>query len=221
MSEFETSNIPSDKKAGWKLTAIELSVSGNETILRRLVLENERFGKLEYGLHPSGLYDVWAFHQAEGGGVLTVPFCHTSDGELLVGLILEKRPNMNEGKPVPCAIGGFVNPGESAEAAQEREAGEEAGIDAAKATELDGSPANCNRAFWVTQKGQGDKFWGLELPESHLIKKDGVWHLNPDTCLPDFKKPEDVAFFPWREAIKETPDGIAKAAIAQLLANIL
>lgn len=211
---FQISPIPSEKDPGWKAL-----VNGEEVVLRHLLLES-RFGRLEYGQRPEG-YDAWAFREAGGGGAVTVPYCYDTNGELLVGLLLEKRANMGP-KPCWCVIGGFVDPGEAHEEAQARETQEETGLQTAKAKELGGKTTNANRAFFVADASQGEgvRAYASKLPFEWLEKDEEGYKLSKSASF-DHKKAEAVRFFPWREAVKKSPDALARAAIAQLLATLL
>ncbi len=104
-------------------------------------------------------------------------------------------------EPVWCAIGGFVDPGESHNEAQAREAGEESRLDTAMAEELAGMATNANRAFFIADAstGEGVRAYGLALPFNWL-KADGKgFKLNDAALLSDFKKASDVRLFRWRD----------------------
>lgn len=98
---FEMSQIPKDKVRGWSVLVDGEGVQAGKVEI------SSKFGTLTYGLRPEG-YDGWAFREQGGGGAVTVPYAHTPEGELLIGLLLEKRANMGD-EPVWCAIGGFVS----------------------------------------------------------------------------------------------------------------
>jgi len=215
METFEMRPIPEEKGRGWvvKIDGVRQMVSSVEL--------SSKFGTLSYGLRPEG-YDAWVFRETGGGGVVTLPYAHTPEGRLLVGVLLEKRANMGD-EPVWCAIGGFVEPDEMHQRVQAREAGEEAGLDAAKATELPGMATNANRAFFVADAsaGEGMHAYGLSLPFEWLKADGESYKLKDATMLSGFKKASDVQFFQWRETIRVTADAMARSAIAQLLAIVL
>lgn len=212
---FEMGQIPDDKGRGWTVL-----VDGEERKVSNIEISS-KFGTLTYGLRPEG-YDGWAFREQGGGGAVTVPYAHTPDGELLVGLLLEKRANMGD-QPVWCAIGGFVDPGETHKQAQAREAGEESGLNTAKAEELAGMATNANRAFFVAdaKAGEGVHAYGLALPYGWLEEDGESFRLKDAALLPGFKKVSDVRLFRWRDAIGRSPDALARSAISQLLATVL
>lgn len=213
---FEIGEIPSGKKRGWTVF-----IDGVEQDVK-LIKISSKFGALTYGLRPEG-YDGWAFCEQGRGGAITLPYTFTSSGDLLVGLVAEQRPNMGD-VPVYCAIGGFVEPCESHQTAQAREVAEEAGLDSAQAKELEGVPSNSNRAFFVADAlaQEGVHAFGLRLPFERFKKDTGEsWKLMSATFLPGFKKADDIRFFPWKVAVHTSPDALARAAIAQLIAEVL
>lgn len=212
---FEMNQIPEDKGRGWTVL-----VDGEERKVGIVEIKS-KFGTLTYGLRPEG-YDGWVFREQGGGGAVTVPYTRTPEGELLVGLLLEKRANMGD-KSVWCVIGGFVDPDESHSAAQAREAAEESGLDAAKAEELTGMNTNANRAFFVADAnaGEGVHAYSLSLPFDWLEADGESYKLKDAALLSGFKKAGDVRLFPWRKAIDCSPDALARSAIAQLLAAVL
>jgi len=181
-----------------------------------------RFGTLTYGRRPEG-YDAWVFRETSGGGAVTLPYAVTPEGEILVGLLPEKRPNMGS-MPVLCVVGGFVEPGETHEKAQAREAEQEAGINTVKAKKLGGVGINPNRAFFVADPGAGEgvQAFGLQLPFNMLEADDDLcWKLKSANELASVKKASDLRFFRWRHAAHLSPDGLALAAIAKLIAEVL
>lgn len=213
--DFNMSQIPKDKVRGWTVL-----VDGEKVQAGKVEIMS-KFGVLVYGLRPEG-YDGWAFREQGGGGAVTIPYTHTPDGELLVGLLLEKRANMGD-QPVWCAIGGFIGFGESHQQAQEREAAEESGLNATKAEEFVGMATNANRAFFITDAsiGEGVHAYSLSLPFEWLEADGESFKLKNVALLPGFKKSGDVRLFPWRTAVELSPDALARSAIAQLLASVL
>lgn len=213
---FEMERIPKDKGRGWTVL-----VDGEERAVNKIEIKS-KFGTLIYGLRPEG-YDGWTFREQGGGGAITIPYAYTPQGELLVGLLLEKRANMGD-EPVWCAIGGFIDPGETHKQAQVREANEESGFNTMKTDELTGLRTNPNRAFFIADANanEGVHAYGLALPFDQL-KSDGGWNwkLKDTALLTSFKKANNVRFFRWREAILRSPDALARSAIAQLLAMAL
>lgn len=214
---FEMGQIPEGKGRGWTVL-----VDGEERRVGKVEITS-RFGTLTYGLRTEG-YDGWAFREQGGGGAVTVPFARTPGGELLVGLLLENRPNMGD-QPVWCAIGGFVDPDETHAHAQARKAGVETGLDTAKAEELGGMATNANRAFFVADANasEGVRAYSLEIPFDWLEPDGGDCFKLKDTAplLASFGKASGIRLFRWRNAIRRSPDALARAAIAQLLATHL
>tara|TARA_Y100001970_G_C14151393_1_gene812895 strand:+ start:768 stop:1442 length:675 start_codon:yes stop_codon:yes gene_type:complete len=175
------------------------------------------FGTLQYGWREG--YDGWAFREVGGGGAITVPYFITPEGELYVGLVKENRPNMGS-DPVWCAIGGFVDPGESHEQAQARETVEEVGIDSRQASELPGYPLNANRAFFIAdpRKGEGVRVYGLHLPFSDLERVDNKYKIIAGRQL-NHKSAANLGFFPWQEAVNHA-DALACSGIARVVAKM-
>lgn len=180
---------------------------------------SSKFGTLKYGLRPEG-YDGWAFYGIGGGGSVTIPYARNK-GELFIGLVNENRPNISH-DPVLCAIGGFLDPKETHESAQRREASEEVGINTLKARKLTGVPTCPDRGFFVcnVDKDEGVHSYALEIPFEWLAPQGNGFTLNPEHLL-GVKRESDVIFYHWRTAIALTPDGLARAAIAQLLSEVL
>jgi ADP-ribose pyrophosphatase YjhB (NUDIX family) len=206
--------IPSDKNAGWVV-----EIDGEEQKVGMIKISS-KFGTFVYGLLAAG-YDSWYFYEAGGGGAVTLPYSINENGELYVGLLPEKRPNM--GGIYPCVIGGFLKPGESHAAAQSREADEEAGLNL-QAEALHGVPTNSNRAFFVTdlQAGEGVNAFGMRIPFELLSEaENGSMCLKTDTSLPGYAKSASVIFLPWKEAARLTPDSLARSAMLLLVAEVL
>lgn len=211
---FPVTRIPADQDPGWKIF-----LDGEERRVGLIELVS-KYGRLSFGRRPEG-YTAWAFAETGGGGPVTLPWTRTLAGEILVGLILEKR--MNLGGDRLCAIGGFQKPGETQAAGQAREASEEAGLDTTRAVELPGLPTVSNRLFFVAdpEAGEGTHAYALEVPFGWLVEAPDGYVLGPGRQDPNFKKPEALRFLPWREAVRQTCDSLARSAIAQLVATHL
>lgn len=212
---FEMKALGKGDKKGWTAEVMTsfLGVAWKIKTVRFLELKS-KFGTLRYGKRPEG-FDAWTFEYP--GGAVTVPYAFTPDNELLVALVREARANI-EGGAMFNAIGGFVKPNEAVEEAQTRASEAETGL-VREAEMLSGPHSVADRAFFVSnpETGQGcNRVFGMELPFAELIPAEGGGYAV--ASLGDFKKADDVRFFPWREAVQKTPDGIARAAIAQLLA---
>lgn len=159
-------NIPDDHKRDWTVI-----VDGKRVEVSILELHS-RFGDFYYGLRSEG-FDGWVFHERGGGGSFTIPYAWTPEGELRVGLVLEERPNMSA-QPVLCAIGGFIDSGETHDQAQIREAREETGLDAQRSTKLEGLPANSNRFFFVANPYAGEGMYVCIRIGAILLRTSGI-----------------------------------------------
>jgi ADP-ribose pyrophosphatase YjhB (NUDIX family) len=204
--------LPSGKNRGWKVL-----IDGVEQKVGLIKLISQ-YGDLTYGLRPEG-YDAWVFE--ETGGAITIPYCVTDNGEVLVGLLSENRPNM--GGNVLCAIGGFTDFGETADQTQARETVEETGLEL-KAKKLDGLFLNPNRAFFVADcwDAKGVACFCAKIPSNLLVRdQDKNCFVFDNSENVAFKKASKVYFYSWREAIRITPDALAVALIGRLVATIL
>ena len=167
---------------------------------------------------PEG-YDSWTFAMQDSSVVL--PYTKNPDGEVFIGLIKENRANL--GGEYWCALGGFADPGESFKDAAVRETSEESGMDAQTCVQLPGCPVVEDRLLFVADPKTGEGCnvnYGFLIPCEELKQDaDGNYRLinNPTS----HKKADQLVFFPWKEAVKVTPDGIALAAIAQLLTVVI
>lgn len=218
MSDFEISSIPKDRVCGWTVL-----IDGEPTQVGKLELRNPRVGVLTYGMRPEG-YDGWAFAENGGGGSITIPYCKSPSGDLLVGAILEDRKNM--GGKRWCAIGGFKDPGETPLEAAVREAFEEAGVDfTANMRRLEGQPGNFNRLFSVSdpEADQGVHAFAVEVPytllEPHLDGLGFRADVAPEQRKALLSKGDGhVRFVPWQEAAMRTADVLFSHGLLQLLA---
>ena len=200
-------------------------MDGVEQQVGMIVLESP-YGTLTYGLRPEG-YDSWVFQEQGGGGAVTLPYARIPSGELLVALIGERRANITTADGIAwCVVGGFVDPGETHVQAAAREFGEEVGRESVNTRELPGVPANSNRLFFATDvtAGEGVHAWSMDVPFDRLEpdpESDGCYRFRADAGVTLAKPVDKVRFFPWKEAVRLTPDALARSAIAQLLAEIL
>lgn len=182
-------------------------------------IKHPKYGAIAYGQRPED-YPGLAF--TPPGGVIILPYVIPVDGEFLVGLIKEDRPNMGE-KPVWCGIGGYCNPGEMYHEAAIREFIEETGFNGEiQLEELLGLPMNSDRSLYVAdpQKGEGVHTYCVRILDGELEADKDYFKFKDSVLFPDFKKVNEVRFFPWRKAVLLTADALALAALARLKATI-
>lgn len=166
-------------------------------------------------------FNGFLVRNCNGKGAVTVLWSRDSNERLLIGLVLEKRPNLGP-EPVWCIAGGNLELGESHKEAQIRELHEETGFDTSMAKELPGLPFVEDRVLYVAdaKKGEGNHAYSLEVSLDMLEKdeREAVW--KPKLGLIKHKAESEIRFFPWREAARMSPDALALAAISRLLAEI-
>jgi ADP-ribose pyrophosphatase YjhB (NUDIX family) len=209
-------DIPPGTRRGWAVR-----IDGELVQVQHVEISSPRFGTLEYGLRSEG-YDGWAFFEVGGGGAVVLLYFFSPSGRLMVGLVRESRPNMDE-QPVWCIAGGFVNPGEMHKLGAKREVMEEAGVSTAKTTDL--GKFNPNRAFFVTDGGGGVRAYGMEIPYAWVeLDTDGEntyrWRLKPGVVACGIKPEAELRFFTASDAVKSTMDALALAAIARLICAV-
>ena len=214
---FKMSPIPRDMNQDWEVT-----IDGVRILTSFIQVKNDRYGEFTYGLRPEG-YPSWVFHEVGGGGAVTLPFTFNKDGDLLVGLLSEYRPNMGTGTHL-CVVGGMKDPNETHAQAQTREAEEEAGLGDLEVLELEGVPSNSNRLFWVADlsAGEGVHAWCMRIPFEWLTSdEEGLYRItraDTEAMKQRLGKARSVVFMHWHVAAKKTADVFARAAILQLLA---
>lgn len=206
---FQMKPVPTEKKAGW-----DVSAEKDETGRIVSVVMKSKYGTVTYGERPEG-FDGWVFEESGGGGAVTLPF-FKKDGKLYVGLLKESRLNM--GGETLCIMGGFVDPGESHDQAQVREADEESDLKTEKAAELPGLPMNSNRLFFVAdpKKGEGIHAYALGIHKDMVEERDGLIVFK-ERFLSIHPKAKNVIFMEWQKAIAESADIIALATIGRLV----
>lgn len=235
------STIPDDKKEkrGWKIileTRSEAGVVSEHELTSAVGLRivHEKMGLvLSYGQTSLG-YDGLAFHEPGGGGTVILPYAF-HNGRLYVGTVAQKRPLQDREFPVENIPRGFAAPGEKPFAAAAREAGEELGIREGQLTlyPLPGNPVNPNSTFFDTAgKGEGVKFYGLEVPtdalESKIENEQGVLQFRASVLMPNAqskaaKMAEQIigqaSFMPAEQALL-VADGFTVIGVARLLAHL-
>lgn len=214
---FQVVRLLDTDRRGWTVY-----IDGVETGVCEITIVGPK-GELRYGKRPEG-YDAWVFREEAGGGSVTLLFTRDLNGNLLVGLIREKRANMGNA-PVWCIMGGFVKHGESHEQAQQREAAQEGDINTSAAQILRGVPTNPNRAFFVAdvEQAEGVHAYALQVPLEWLEAEEGSDFLRfkSHVLLSGTKGTSDVRFMPWKQAVLCSADSLARSAIAQLLTEEL
>jgi len=214
--------IAKDARRSWKLT-----IDGSEVLaVSTLTLEDPRFGALAYGMSEMG-FDTWSFRESGGGGVVSLPFVIV-EGALLVGVVVQKRPN--QGGEVPNAPRGFLDPDEASASAAARELAEETGL-AMTIVALEGEPANPNSTFFDTSEaGAGVRFFAAELHPQQMTTKDGETIVDPrhlqageageaGEAARRLEAISKLVFIPWVEAAR-VGDMFTVAGVARLLAHL-
>ncbi len=209
---FEIKPIPKGKDHPFTLT-----VNGEKVESPRHMVLSSKYGEVYFGMRPEG-FAGWAYR--EPGGAVTLPFTKTPEGEIMVGLISENRHNMSS-KPSWCIPGGILKPGESHDAAQVRETIEETGLNTVEAVPL--GLINWNRLYHITSLDIGDGLmtYACAIPFSNLEEKDGHMVLRDDRKIQGVKPEAILTFFPWRQAMKLSGDGMGIATIGLLIAQEL
>jgi ADP-ribose pyrophosphatase YjhB (NUDIX family) len=204
--------VPDDLNRGWAV-----KIDGVESDARLVEISSARFGTVTYGERNGEGFDTFTYKPIDGNGAVTLPYSYDDQDRLLIGLLLEERPNLSD-ELVPSIVGGFKEPGESAQGTQVREADEETGLDTVAAHKLPGLPVVQDRFFWHTNPGEGVESHALEIAHSRIEQSDdGYWRLKPTGDADLVAKQRLLVFMPAAKAIIDSPDAMARAAIAQLL----
>ncbi|MFA5946951.1 MAG: NUDIX domain-containing protein [Patescibacteria group bacterium] len=180
MSDPDTNEFPTlirpivdGVNVGWKAKGhLRDGTEADLSQLAYMELTNPKYGTLAYGKNPGGNFDSWAFHENGGGGAVIVPYA-TVDGNLLIGVVEQDRPN--QGGKVLNVPRGFLKPGEPHWVGAERELAEEVGKFVGSLRLLPGKPTNPNSAFFETvQVDEGVKFSTVEVSPGLLVTKNGL-----------------------------------------------
>lgn len=182
---------------------------------------NPDFGELVIGIRPDG-NEGWTFHERQGGGQVIVPFAYIQQ-KLFIGLLQEKR-ELQEGMVlnVPRGFSDGTLPWINAM----REESEEVGFIYAsnRIHQLPGECGNPNSAFFLTNKGEGVKFFAFMVAEKELEEVGEVWSMKPayqikrNLLLPvSDERIYGLRFFKWQVAA-QVGDMFSNAAVARLLA---
>lgn len=205
--------IPVKKRGGWVTKIFRTDKNGNVIWFH---LES-KYGILYFGIREDN-HVGWWWKETGGGGPITLPYAIIND-ELYVALVNEYRWNL--GGRRWCAIGGFKKPDETNDIAQAREAADEAGVNTSHAVLSDGYPFVSNRNYFVADCGfdEGIHAYLLEVPAEELKKYNSDSYQFKNTFF-GFNDREHIRFMHWRVAMISTPDGIALAGIAKLIAHV-
>lgn len=160
------------------------------------------------------------YRENGGGGNVTLPWARLDDGNILVGLIEEHRPNMGNGFSL-CAMGGALDTGETRAESQEREADEEAGLNTKAAQLLPGPGVVQDRLFYVADvtAGEGIRCFELQFDPSLLEEcGGGTWHAKLGVV--NHKRESQLVFVPIWQAVQMASDAMALCAIAKLAAKL-
>ncbi len=213
---FSMSPLEDETKRGWQVLA------DGEEIHPKLLQLVSKYGTLTLGVRPEG-YQSWCWKEAGGGGAVTILFSYSPEKKLYVGTVPEDRPNL--GGVRLCAIGGMAESGRTKAELQQVETEEEAGVDTAKAVLLSAPKVN-DRLFFIAdaQEDEGVHFYAFELPFEHLVENsDESYRLRPDASVIDperDRKREGLVFWPWYQAVHQSPDILVSAAVGLLLAHL-
>lgn len=232
---YNLGSIPTEDQStrGWSLEITDPE-GGTQVIenVGKATLSHSRMGlKLEYGKHPAG-YDVWKFHEPNGGGAIAVPYA-IIEGQLYVGLVDQNRPTA--GGVISELPRGFSEPGEDQRTTVQREMGEETGLKAVmERFTLVGKEKNPNTAFFDTSReGEGLRFYSLQVsPETELEPaedENGQYYRFNQALLEEARDAGDKGaeriltsrFVTLTQAVQESPDLMTGAGVGMLVAHLV
>ncbi len=224
--------IPPAMNRSWRVIVERADGTLEEiTGFSRLTAIDPRFARITIGEHPNGGYDTWAKHEFGGGGSVTIPFVRI-DGEIYVGLLLEKRLLQTKDGLVWNAIMGYLEPDMSHFETAKNEFAEETGITPAEERLRllpgeAGNHDNSNCETWgkrPSEEPEGVRFFSYKFSKEELEPSgDKRWKpkaaLNPKESTGE--KILKCEFIPWREAVALVGDMQTLSAIARLIAEEL
>jgi hypothetical protein len=217
--------IPEEKRGIWE-SHLEQDDAGRVT----LFAARSKYGTLRFGLDRDG-HVGWRFEHV--GGAILLPYFVSEEHGLMVGLLIEQRLNLPMKDPSEpylhlCAIGGFRHPQEPHFQCVLREAGGEISVQLPeKDVQLLGPPVWFDRNFGTHPTSQnGVLAYGYALPD-HLVSTLRSLHVARPEMLTMLawhspkQRAHCVVFLPWRRAVHETQDVLARAGIAALLTHAI
>lgn len=221
-------NLPEGKQPGWTLEVDNQVVP----VEHNMTLKHDGMGlELKYGLHPSGFYDVWGFHENGGGGAIAVPYAVMGDGQVLLGTVSQNRPAA--GGVIRELPRGFKEPNETHEQTVVRETSEETGseVEASRFVML-GKEKNPNTAFFDTSaEGEGLRFYGYMVHPDELeqVTDDtGTYYQYKQDLLEAAQARGDGTekilgsrFVTLREAVQDSHDLMTSAGAGLLAAHLI
>lgn len=207
---FALGEIPAGRdQGGWKLV-----LDGQEVPFTSVMVMNDKYFHIGVGFLPAGYVGpaIWMQNSS-----VTFPFSWTPEGELLIGLRAEKRLNFDCGQVRWNITGGFGELDEAFESIAHRENLEETGIKAGQLICL-GDGVSEDRALFVVDGDNGtNKNFAYPVDYKLLSFDEDTGGYMMTANPTNDKKAESIRFFKWTEAVRKTKDGLALAAVAQLL----
>jgi hypothetical protein len=175
---------------GWQMFALPA---------QPVVFFNPRYGKLVIGMHPSGKFDQWVFHEVNGGGVMTIGYHVANDGTIKVLMQAQSRFNLIGDMPdIETTSGGFQDDGTVALPEAIREQLEESQAVPNEMVQLPGRKFVGNRAFFFLD-GENEG-------------TDAFCFMLSDEQVREFES----ELMPWGYAVRNTRDALSGMVLARL-----